>query len=127
MPIFRSTKNILKNVNEDEIFNPNWMDSNTLILPPRTFWDYSRELKIEDIDIWEVISEGYNNCSVYASWSPYAEFYMIVIGPNPQSALIETFYAKNANKKLIKKMKKLGLPINLNKIWVDNDKMWLYE
>lgn len=127
MPIFKSTYNILKKVDEDEVFDANWMDSDKLVLPPKIEWDYSREMQIEDVDIWEVVSEGYMNCGVYASWSPYAEFYMIVIGPDPRYVSIETYYGKNANKDVIKRMKELKIPTNINKVWVDNEKMWLYE
>ena len=78
MPFFKSTKDILKSPWEDELFNPNWMDSDKLVLPPSKEWDYSRELSIEDVDIWEVISEMSGPSGIYASWLPYAEFYIIV-------------------------------------------------
>lgn len=121
MPIFKSTYNILKRPDEDEVFNPNWMDSNTLILPPKKDWDYKREMVIEDVNIWEVIFEQGGGASVYASWDPYAEFYLIIYQNQ-----IETFYGQGAQKRLIKFLKDKNIPFNLNTIWVDNEKMWLY-
>jgi len=127
MPIFKSTANILKTVNKDEVFNPDWMNYNTIQTPPKFDWDYSRELQIEDIDIWEVIYEGFSGTCLYAAWSPYAEFYMFLYGMDPSKAQIETFYGKNANKEVIKKIKELKIPIAINSIWVDDDEMWLYQ
>ena len=127
MPQFRSTANILKTVNQDEVFNPDWMNYDTVQYPPSPEWDYSRELQIEDIDIWEVIYEGFSETSLYAAWCPYAEFYMFVYGLDPASAKIETYYGKGAQKVVQKKVKELNVPIETNKVWVDTDKMWLYE
>jgi hypothetical protein len=127
VPIFKSTANILKTVNQDEVFNPDWMNYNTVQTPPKFDWDYSRELKIEDIDIWEVIYEGFSGTCLYAAWSPYAEFYMLLYGLDPSKAQIETFYGKGANKEIIKKIKELKIPIAINSIWVDDDEMWLYQ
>ncbi len=50
---FKSTQNIFKDL--QEYFDPNWMDSNSLILPPKKEWDYKRPMQIEDVDLWEVI------------------------------------------------------------------------
>ena len=127
MPQFRSTANILKTVNRDEVFNPDWMNYDTVQYPPSPEWDYSRELKIEDVDIWEVVYEGFSKSALYAAWCPYAEFYMFVYGTNPATAQLETFYGKGAQKKVQKKVRELGVPIAFNKTWVSPDKMWLYE
>jgi hypothetical protein len=122
MPLFKSTYNILVTPWEDEVFDPNWMDSDKLVLPPKKDWDYLRELTIEDVDIWEVIYESGGGTGVYASWSPYAEFYMVLIDKK-----IETFYGKHATKKLIKYLDYCNIPYSINKIWVEPDQMHLYE
>lgn len=138
MPIFKSTFNILKITDEDELFDPNWMDSDKLFLPPTKKWDYSRELSIEDIDIWEVIYERGGGIGLYAAWSPYAEFYMICLGVDYktgfvknnkfyQDRIIETYYGKGALDMVIKKCKYLNIPVKLNRIWVDEDDMHLYS
>lgn len=128
MAFFKSTKDVLLTPWEDEVFNPNWMDSNKIELPPKYDWDYSRELQIEDIDIWEVIVEHGGGFGIYAAWCPYAEFYMITFGnkPGTNDRIIETYYGKGADKQVQKVIKTYGIPHPINKIWVDSDKMWLY-
>jgi hypothetical protein len=78
MPQFKSTYNILIKPWEDEVYNNNWFDKPFLELPPNPKWDNKRELQVEDVDIWEVLAEQSGLSGIYASWMPYAEFYMIV-------------------------------------------------
>jgi hypothetical protein len=125
MPFFKTTQNILKD--NGEYFNPNWMDSDELLLPPKTNWDYGREMKIEDVDIWEVISEV-STVGIYAAWTPYAEFYLIKPSWQQMAAGLdlETFYGPKASERLFKRAKELGITLPLNQIWVDSDQQWLY-
>ena len=37
-------------------------------------------MQIEDVDLWEVIYEQGGSVGVYASYNPFAEFYMIRVG-----------------------------------------------
>lgn len=129
MPFFKSTYNIFKAPEEDEVFNTNWMDSDKLVLPPTKEWDYSRELKIEDIDIWEVLYEQGGAVGVYAAWCPYAEFYMIRVGwyLESQGHGVETYYGPGASKNVYKRCKELNINLNINKVWVDEEKLWLYS
>ena len=124
---FRSTQNIFKDLGE--VFDPNWMNSNTVITPPKVDWDYKRPMQIEDVDIWEVIHEQGGAVGVYASWCPYAEFYLIRIGfrAEDDGYGFETYYGPGAQKIVQKRMKELGFPITLNEIWVNPEDMWLYE
>lgn len=141
MPFFKSTYNILKKPDEDEVFDPNWMDSNTLILPKSKKWDYKRELKLEDIDVWEVIGE-HGTIGVYAAWEPYAEFYLIITGTdysnqwlgklngvtyNYSGKIYETYYGAGAQKMVQKRMIELNIPFSVNKVWVDESDMWMFE
>lgn len=134
MPFFKSTYNILTKPDEDEVFNINCMDSDKLKLPPKIKWDYKRDLKVEDIDIWEVIHEASGGIGVYAAWLPYAEFYMITTGwnitptnmqVNPRN--IETYYGIGAVEKVYRRTKELGIHLSLNKIWVDDTELWLHQ
>jgi hypothetical protein len=75
---FKTTQNIFKDFGEH--FDPNWMDSDSLILPPKKEWDYKRPMQIEDVDLWEVIYEQGGSVGVYAAYNPFAEFYMIRVG-----------------------------------------------
>ena len=128
MPFFKSTYNILKKSDEDEVFDPNWMDSDTLILPPKTNWDYAREMQIEDVNIWEVIYEQGGGLGLYVSWDPYAEFYMITNQHFKMfSNSLKTYYGPNASMTAYNRAKKLGMPVHLNTHWVEPENMWLYQ
>jgi hypothetical protein len=138
MPSFKSTYNILKKQDEDEVFDPSWMNSDKLVLPPKIDWDYKREIQVEDIDIWEVLHEQGGGFGVYAAWLPYAEFYMLCKGTDVrnesyhingffyQGREIETFYGPNAQKRVYHRAREIGIELPVHKTWVDNDKMWLY-
>ena len=138
MPFFKSTYNILKIVDEDELWEDRRVEVDRQWIPPTVDWDYQREMKIEDVDIWEVIVEGSNGLGVYAAHTPYAEFYMVTTGvdlTNRQRVingkpyddkLIETFYGQGAQARAYKLALELKLPISLHKTWVDDDKLWLF-
>jgi hypothetical protein len=139
MSFFKSTYNILGKVDEDEVFNEHWMDSEKTIAPPTKKWSYDREMQIEDVDIWEVLYERGVGVGVYAAWAPYAEFYMITTGGDfrnkpriinvfPYSHhLIETYYGPSAQRQVFQRAKTLGIELSLNQVWVDADDVWLYS
>lgn len=124
---FRTTENIFKDFGE--FFDPNWMDSNKLILPPKTDWDYKREMRFEDVNLWEVIYEQGGAVAVYASWDPYAEFYLVRVGwhKEAQGHGFETYYGPGANKQVQKRMKELNLHFVTQQHWVEPEDMWLYK
>ena len=127
MPRFKTTQNIFNDFSE--IFDENWMDSDELQLPPKKDWDYSRPLQIEDVDIWEVITEHNSKVGVYAAWSPYAEFYLIKTNHDFYSGTcsIETYYGSEAIKNVVSRCQQLNIPIPINKVWVNPEDMWIYE
>jgi len=128
MPIFKTTKDIFKTPWEDELFDENWMDSDKLVLPPKLNWDYARELQIEDVDIWEVIYQQGGGVGVYASWSPYAEFYLITLPFfKYRENGFETYYGPGAQEAVQIRMRELNIPFSLNEVWVENEDMWLYQ
>lgn len=124
MPIFRTTKNIISDTGE--FFDENWMDFNTLVLPPSPKWDYKKPIKFEDVDIWEVIAET-GRGKVYAAWCPYAEFYIILTPEISQFGWgvkdIETY---ESHKDVLKRIKELKIPFNLHKKWVDENEIIYY-
>ena len=141
MPIFKSTYNILKKPDEDEVFNLNWFDSDTLQLPPSPKWDYQREMVIEDVDIWEVLVQNGGGLGVYAAWCPYAEFYLITTGSDTRNQWLgnlgeaiysyndvfwETYYGPGAQKVVNKRAYELGLNLTVSQTWVEEEDMWLY-
>ena len=130
MPFFKTTYNILVEPNKDELYDANRFDSDELILPPSKEWDYSRELQIEDIDIWEELAEGSGGLGIYAAWMPLAEFYMITTGWDKNTIndrIIETYYGPGSQEKVFQRAKEIGLPISTYKTWVDDKDLWLYQ
>ena len=124
---FRTTEQIFKP--STDFFDPNWMDSDKIILPPKTEWDYKREMKIEDVNIWEIIYEQGGGIAMYASWDPYAEFYMIRAGLEKEALGwgVETYYGKGAQKMIRQRAKELGIQITEQQLWVEPDDMWIYQ
>lgn len=117
---FKSTYNIFTDFGE--VFDPNWMNFDYIQTPPKRDWDYSRELQIEDVDVWEVIWEASGSWGLYASWSPYAEFYLLNAGGN-----VETFYGAGCQEKIIFRLKELNIKVPIHKIWIEPENMWLYK
>ena len=122
---FKSTQNIFKDFGE--VFESKWMDSNKVEVPPNPEWDYSRELQIEDVDIWEVIYEQGGGVGLYASWSPYAEFYLLRTGWRNLPNDIETYYGAGAQSAVQKRMSDLNFHFVLQKHWIEPEDMWLYK
>lgn len=124
---FKTTQNIFKDF--QEVFDPNWMDSNKIITPPKQDWDYQRPMQIEDVNIWEVIYEQGGAVGIYAAWDPYAEFYMIRVGwfLEQQGYGAEVYYGPGAMASVTKRAEEMGIPMPKNKVWVEPDDMWLYK
>ena len=76
MARFKSTRNIF--VDAGEVFDENMIDNPHLRFPINTPWKESRPLRLEDIDVWEVIVEHGGPFGVYAAWQPYGELYIVV-------------------------------------------------
>ena len=106
MPQFKSTMNIFKDFG-DEVFNPNWMDSDKIELPPSPDWTYDRVMELEDVDIWEVIIERGGGVALYASWCPYAEFYLL---RHNWGQDLEAFYGRAVQPQLIQRLEELQIP-----------------
>jgi hypothetical protein len=103
MPVFRTTAQIFAHLGE-EVWSPDWSNYNTVQLPPTKPWDYQRDMTIEDVEIWEVIQEGGNGMGIYASWLPFAEFYMVMINWD-----MAFFYGKGAQREMLKFIKERGV------------------
>ena len=140
MPVFKTTYNILKKFDEDEIYTDNIYDSDKLVLPPMYNWSYDREMNVEDVDVWEVLYEESNGIGFYAAWCPYAEFYLITTGMDYRheprvvdeirywDRFWETYYGQGSLDKVMKRIKELNINVAIhNDYWVDDDMMWLYR
>jgi hypothetical protein len=140
MSVYKTTANILNKPWEDELFNQNLFDTDTPWQPPTQDWSYDREIRLEDVDIWEVLYESSGGVGIYAAWLPYAEFYMITTGVKPKPSnddkvcyrnwtekYIEFYNGSGAQQKVYKRAKELGINLTVHKTWVDDDKLWLYQ
>ena len=88
-----------------------------------------KELKIEDVQIWEQIYFESGGTGLYAAWDPYAEMYLItknLHAKDLENRYTEIFYGKNAGNRAYKKAIDLGMPIVVNKVWVEDEEMWKY-
>lgn len=115
--IIRTTADIFSGYTEEAFDGKNIQDILSLVKP----WDYSRELQIEDVDLWETIQE-FGSGGIYASLMPYAEFYLLKFGKDTV-----TFYGQGAQEELIKEAKRYNITISKNKTYVDPEDMWLYQ
>ena len=124
MPRFKSNANLF--VHLDEHYDENWLDAEKAHLPSTKKWTYDREMQIEDVDLWEVIYEATGGKGVYASYIPYAEYYLICTGwKDPNNPTMETYYGPGAEYKVMHRMQELNYPYPLNNVWVDNEDLWL--
>ena len=128
MPFYKTTKNIF--VDFDEHFDPNWMDRDEIYIPPNDKWDYQREMKLEDVDLWETIWEG--EISVFAAYQPYAEFFLVTfmvdfLEAHPDQPPFVTFYGKHAQTKLSQYLNQWNIKLPINNLWVEDNEMWLYK
>lgn len=103
MPIFKTNQDIFK-TNAEELYDENHKNYAFVSLPPSPVWDNSRELKMEDIDIWEVIFEGGGGVGLYAAWCPYAQFFMF-----RYQGQIEEYYGPEGENRLEKRLKDLNI------------------
>lgn len=124
MPVFKKT---------EEILDHPWLGNNVNVglnpaqLPPRLEWDHSKDLKFLDVVLWEQIYCQPGNIGIYASWDPYAEFYIIVYNLFAKSELgVEKYYGPGAKNKVLEKASKLGIHLEKNQIWVDDQNFWVH-
>ena len=128
MPIYKTTHNILNKPWEDELFNENWMDHDLPYAPPTQDWKYDREMRLEDVEIWEEIYYKTGGIGLYAAYLPYAEFYMITgkwVQARPGN--LEFFYGPGSMQAAYHRALALGMPIQLNQQWCEPIDLWLFE
>ncbi len=98
MPRWKTTQNLLNVKNDGEFFDDNWMNYDRIwqYAPEPIPWDGNREIKFEDVDLWEVILEETGPFGVYGAWCPYAEYYIVM----HHWRIIEEFVGYMANERL---------------------------
>lgn len=98
MPRWKTTQNLLSVKNDGEFYDDNWMNYDRIwqYMPEPIPWDGNREIRFEDVDIWEVILEESGPLGVYAAWQPYAEYYVVM----RHWTIVEEFVGYMANERL---------------------------
>lgn len=101
MPRWKTTEQIINLHKDGEVFDENWMNYDRIFqyMPEPTPWTEQRPPRVDEIDIWEVISEVSNGggfIGVYAAWQPYAELYVVT----HRWKIVEEFSGWNANKRI---------------------------
>lgn len=68
-------------------------------IPPTFNWNGLHPLRVEDVDIWEVILENSRlGIGIYAAWCPYDELYIVT----QHQKITHEFYGFKANEELEK-------------------------
>jgi len=104
MARFKTTVNIFSDAGE--YFDPNMMDAPHLAFPPLIPWTENRPMRIEDVDLWEVIIENGGPFGVYAAFMPHGELYIVV----ERGHLIQEYEGPMANSRLESYLRELKVP-----------------
>lgn len=101
MARWKTTEQLIKMEKDGEHFDENWMNFNNFwhYAPQPIPWNSKAEIRFEDVDLWEVISEESNSggfIGVYAAYLPYEEYYVVT----KKWSIWKEFVGENANKKL---------------------------
>jgi hypothetical protein len=111
MTIFKSTQQVF--LTAFDYMSAEVQTSNTI--PPA--WQLERPIEFDDVVTWEQVY-GKNGVSVYAAWSPYAEFYVIVHAPLLGSpAGIEEFRGNNSLNLLLDRLKEFEILLPVQQYW----------
>lgn len=91
-------------------------------------WDYSKPATLSDVVLWEELYFRQGDVGIYAAYSPYIEYYIIVFNlfANINEG-IEEFYGAGSNKKVWERAKKLGIELATEKTWIPKKELHLYE
>lgn len=85
--------------------------------PPE--WHHKRPITFDDVVIWEQLY-GKNGISLYAAWSPYADYYIIVHGLFlDKNYGIEEFHGAEATNLIITRFKSFGIDLPVKKLWTN--------
>lgn len=98
MPRWKATEQILHADKDGEYFDDNWMNFDRIsqYAPPIIEWDGDRPMRVEDVDLWEVITEMSGPVGVYGAYMPFGELYVVTSGWR----IVAEFSGWNANARL---------------------------
>jgi hypothetical protein len=98
LPRWKATEQILNLHKDGEVFDENWMNYDRIFqyMPDPTPWTENRSPRIDEVDIWEVITETSGPIGVYAAWQPHAELYIVT----SNWRIVAEFSGWNSNNRL---------------------------
>jgi hypothetical protein len=114
---FITTEKILKSVWKNQSIEI----KNSIDFPKKLHWTCLESVKFKDVECWEEIF--YNQCDIgiYAAWSPFAEFYIIVNFLFLESEHgIEYFQGNSALEEVLNRAQELGIDLTVTNYWIDN-------
>jgi len=118
MTRWKTTENILSLKKDGEIFDPNWMDCNSIsqYAPPAPKWAENRRIKFEDVDVWEVIYEQTGPIGIYAAWCPYSHYFVVM----DNWSIVGEYWGVEGEKSLVREMSLRGIECKFNTVWIDD-------
>jgi hypothetical protein len=103
-------------------------DNDLSSIPKREEWYYDKALSVTDIKLWEQLYFQPGILGVYASWDPYAEFYIVVHNLFLDTDIgIISFYGKDAANKLTEYLKSYEIVLPIFRSYVEDKDVWLYK
>jgi hypothetical protein len=108
MPRWKATEQIINLHRDGEVFDPDWMNYDSIFqyMPEPTPWTEARPPRVDEVDIWEVITEMSGPVGVYAAWQPHAELYVVTRGWR----IVAEFSGWEANRRLEKYLQANNIP-----------------
>lgn len=108
MPRWKATEQIINLHKQGEVFDPDWMNYDSIFqyMPEPTPWTEDRPPRVDEVDVWEVISEMSGPVGVYAAWQPHAELYVVTRGWR----IVQEFSGWEANRRLEKYLQANNIP-----------------
>lgn len=105
----------------EEIFNNPWDLAVKVAAvnnrPMFTDWKDPQVPSIDDISLWEQISYTPGSIGIYAAHNPMHEMYIITHDLYLDKNYCEIFYGENAADEVYDRARKLGVEIELKKLW----------
>jgi len=82
-------------------------------------WNYSNNVSLKDIQLWEQLYHEPGVLGLYAAWTPYIECYLLIQYPFVHSTKgVKLFYGSNACYEVANIMQKLDVSFEVKKIAV---------
>lgn len=95
----------------------NYIPNTSSPIPLYEEWDYSVPIKLTDIKVWEQLYHDPGNIGLFAAWSPYIEFYILMYYPflNSGNGII-TYYGKDACYDVAAVMREISVNFEVSRI-----------